>query len=261
MNASVRAGTGLLLVLALMLAGASWLQPASGGAMDAVLAPPGALHWLGTDDLGRDVLRRLAVAALPTLGIGVAVSATSIVLAVLLALCGLAWPAADTLVLRLADLFSALPSTLVFIVIASAMQPGVAALVAMLAAFGWDVEFRALRLRLRQVWRQESLDAARLASASGIYLLRRHVWPAMAGLLAVQAVALVRRAVFHYAGLAFLGLADPRTPTWGGMLNETMPYLAHPDARAWILAAWLCLAMLLIALALLGQGLDERARC
>jgi peptide/nickel transport system permease protein len=260
MNASVRAGTGLLLVLALMLAGASWLQP-TGGTMDAVLAPPDGVHWLGTDDLGRDVLRRLAAAALPTLGIGVAVSAASIALAVLLALAGLAWPPADALVLRLADLFSALPSTLIFIVIASAMQPGVAALVAMLAAFGWDAEFRALRLRLRQVWRQESLDAARLAAASGAYLLRRHVWPAMAGLLAVQAVALVRRAVFHYAGLAFLGLADPRTPSWGGMLNEAMPYLAHPDARAWILAAWLCLAMLLIALALLGQGLDERARC
>ncbi|MBP1205068.1 peptide/nickel transport system permease protein [Duganella sp. 1411] len=261
MNGLVRAGALPLLALALALAGAAWLQPAAGAAMDAVLAPPDGVHWLGTDDLGRDVLRRLAAAAAPTIGIGLAVSGAGVALALSLALAGLAWPAADAGALRLADLFNALPSTLIFIVVASAMRPGVPALIAMLAAFGWDAEFRALRLRLRQVWRQESLDAARLAGASGAYLLRRHAWPALAGLLAVQAVALVRRAVFHYAGLAFLGLADPRLPTWGGMLNEAMPYLADGAARAWILSAWSCLATLLVALALLGQGLDRRARC
>ena len=57
-----------------------------------------------------------------------------------------------------------------------------------------------------------------------------HALPALAGLLAAQAVGLARRDVFHYAGLAFLGLADPRQPTWGGMLNEAMPWLAHPAA-------------------------------
>ncbi|MGK5050879.1 hypothetical protein [Janthinobacterium sp. RB2P8] len=122
MNSSVRAGAALLLALALLLAGAVWLQPAPGGAAAAVLALPDAVHWLGTDDLGRDVLRRLAAAAAPTLLIGVATSGASIALAVLLALAGLAWPAADAGVLRLADLFDALPSTLIFIVIAAQVR-------------------------------------------------------------------------------------------------------------------------------------------
>ncbi len=152
----------------------------------------------------------------------------------------------------------ALPATLALIVLAAAFRPGAAALAAWLALLGWDAELRTLRARLHALWRHESLDAARMAGASALYLLRRHALPALAGLMAMQLVGLTRRGVFHYAGLAFLGLTDPRQPTWGGMLSDAMPWLGHPAALWCALPAAVCLACLLIGLALLGQGLDQR---
>ena len=261
MNASARLGLALLLALAVGLGAAraaqAWWQPQAAALADAALTAPDARHWLGVDDLGRDVLARQAAAAPLTAGVGLAVSALGMALAAALALLGLRSPRADALTLRLADVCSALPGTLILIALSSAFRPGAAALAATLALLGWDAELRTLRARLRQVWRHESLDAARLAGAGAPWLLRRHALPALAGLLAAQAVGLARRGVFHYAGLAFLGLADPRQPTWGGMLNEAMPWLAHPAALWCALPAACCLACLLIGLALIGQGLEE----
>lgn len=256
MNPGMRIGAALLLALAVALAVAGWAQPQA--APDLPLTAPDALHWLGTDDLGHDVLGRLVAAAPPTVGVGLAVGGGTMALAFGLALLGLAGRLADDFVLRLADVFNALPATLIMIVVASAFRPGMAALIGLLVLFGWDAELRTLRARLREVWRHESLDAARIAGASNTYLLRWHVMPALAGLIAVLTVGLVRRGVFHYAGLAFLGLVDPRRPTWGGMLNEAMPWLAHPAALWFAVPAGMCLALLLIGLTLLGQGLEEK---
>ncbi|MBW7900689.1 MAG: ABC transporter permease [Rhodocyclaceae bacterium] len=256
MSQGIRFGRTALPVLAVVLVVAGWVQ--SQAAPDLPLAAPDARHWLGTDDLGRDVLGRLIEAAPATIGVGLAVGGGAMALAFSLALFGLAGRLADGFVLRLADVFNALPVTLILVAVASAFRPGMAALIGLLVLFGWDAELRTLRARLREVWRHESLDAARIASASNLYLLRRHVIPAMAGLIAVLTVGLVRRGIFHYAGLAFLGLVDPRRPTWGSMLNEAMPWLAHPVALWCAVPPGICLALLLIGLALLGQGLEEK---
>lgn len=257
-NASARVGAGLLLALGIALAAAALAGSAAG--TDLPFAPLDSHHPLGTDDLGRDVALRLAAGAAPTLAVGGGAALGAIALAATLTLVGLGASWLDAAVLRLADLFNALPLTLVFILVAALFHPGAPALAALLALFSWDSELRVLRLRLREVWAQRSLDAARLARAGVPYLLRRHVGPALAGLLAVQAVALLRRAVFHYAGLAFLGLADPVRPTWGGMISAALPFLALPAARPPLVAAAVCLGMLLTGLALLGQGWGERAR-
>lgn len=256
MSQGVRFGLALLVAMMAVLVVAGWAQPQGGAGIP--LTAPDAHHWLGTNDLGHDVLDRLIAAALPTIGVGLAVGGGAMALAFGLALFGLAGRLADGFVLRLADVFNALPVTLILIVLASAFRPGMAALVGLLILFGWDAELRTLRARLREVWRHESLDAARIAGASSLYLLRRHVVPALAGLMGVLTVGLVRRGVFHYAGLAFLGLVDPRQPTWGGILNEAMPWLAHPVTLWHALPAGICLAVLLIGLALIGQGLDEK---
>jgi len=256
MSQGVRFGLALLVAMMAVLVVAGWAQPQEDAGIP--LTAPDAHHWLGTDDLGHDVLDRLIAAAPPTVGVGLAVGGGAMALAFGLALFGLTGRLADGFVLRLADVFNALPVTLILIVLASAFRPGMAALVGLLILFGWDAELRTLRARLREVWRHESLDAARIAGASNTYLLRRHVMPALAGLIAVLTVGLVRRGVFHYAGLAFLGLVDPRRPTWGGMLNEAMPWLAHPAALWFAVPAAMCLAVLLIGLTLLGQGLEEK---
>ena len=171
MNASARLGLALLLALAVGLGAAraaqAWWQPQAAALAHAALTAPDARHWLGVDDLGRDVLARLAAAAPLTAGVGLAVSALGMALAAALALLGLRSPRADALTLRLADVCSALPGTLILIALSSAFRPGAAALAATLALLGWDAELRTLRARLRQVWRHESLDAARAGGPAG----------------------------------------------------------------------------------------------
>ncbi len=259
-------GAGLLLTLTGALATACVAQhglppDTADAALQAVtgatLTAPDARHWLGTDDLGRDALARLLAAAPLTATTGLAVGCGATALALALALLGLCGKWADALTLRLADVCNALPATLVLIALAAALRPGLAALLAWLALTGWDSDLRTLRARLRQIWRHESLDAARLAGAGTLWLLRRHALPALAGLLAALAVGQARRGMFQYAGLAFLGLADPRQPGWGGLLGEAMPWLAHPAALWLALPPAACLCALLAGLTLLGQGLEE----
>lgn len=199
-------GAGLLLTLTGALATACVAQhglppDTADAALQAVtgatLTAPDARHWLGTDDLGRDALARLLAATPLTATTGLAVGCGATALALALALLGLCGKWADALTLRLADVCNALPATLVLIALAAALRPGLAALLAWLALTGWDSDLRTLRARLRQIWRHESLDAARLAGAGTLWLLRRHALPALAGLLAALAVGQARRGVFH----------------------------------------------------------------
>ncbi|HUB95183.1 MAG TPA: ABC transporter permease, partial [Stellaceae bacterium] len=219
MSKSALAGLAIvaLLVAAAVLAPA--LAPYDPDAQNLVLrlAPPGAAHWLGTDELGRDVLSRLLYGSRATLFVVAAITLT--VPAVGLAagcLAGLAGGIVDAVLMRAADVFLAFPRLILALALVAAMGPGLwhASLAIALAA--WPPYARLARAETLALRGREFIAAARLAGASPARLLLRHIAPLCLPSLVVRASLDMAGVILTAAGLGFLGLgAAPPTAEWG----------------------------------------------
>lgn len=217
-----------------MLAGTS--RPVSYAVSTSVLQPPGSAHWLGTNDLGQDVLTGLLLATPSTMGVALTASALSFATAlVLAAVAALGKRFVSVAILRLVDILQVVPSTLVLLLLAAWVRPNFVGLVCLLSVISWHDDVRILRtLFLRELTR-DNVQFARLMGGSWTYCLSRHMLPALKSPMSGIYIQNVCGAVMRTAGLGFLGLTDGRYVTWGSMMNDAMPYLYE---RAWL---WLLL--------------------
>jgi peptide/nickel transport system permease protein len=217
-------------------------------------APPSAAHPLGTDDLGRDVLLRLAYGARVSLLVGLA---TALVAAAIGTAIGLlaAWAGGviDAVLMRLADALLALP-VLPLLVILAGLDPAVVGLprgepaadvlriVLILAAFGWVGVARLARAQALATLARDHVRAARALGVSETRLLWRHVLPALQGPVSVATALAVAGAILAESTLSFLGLGiTPPAPSWGNMLAGAQEAVfAAP-----LLAVWPGLAIML----------------
>lgn len=208
---------------------------------------PSAAHPLGTDDLGRDVLLRMLFGARVSLTVGVAVAVGATVLGTGIGLAA-AWHGGwlDALLMRLADGLLALP-TLPLLVVLAAVDTGrfglprgeaasdILRIVVILTLFGW---VGVARLARAAALTQLSLDyvaAARVAGASEIRLLVRHVLPNISGPVVVATALAVAGAILAESTLSFLGLGiQPPAPSWGNMLSNAQEMVfSAPLGAVW----------------------------
>jgi peptide/nickel transport system permease protein len=250
-------GLGLLVVLAAILGPLiSGLDPLAQSAADR-LAAPDAIHPMGRDTFGRDILARVVYAGRISLVVGVASVALGGSLGVLLGLlAGYAgrWP--ESLLMRAVDVLMAFPSLLLGVAVLAVLGAG---LEKMILAIGLVLAppfarlVHAATLSLKQ---REFVMAARCLGAGNARVLARHVLPNLLGETVVLASLLVASAIRIEASLSFIGLGvSPPTPTWGNMVRDgTQVLLAAP----W-LSVFPGLAILLTVLAfnLAGDGLRD----
>lgn len=222
------------------------------------LQSPNFQHWLGTDQLGRDVLS-LVMAGAKT-SVGVALLAVSIG-AFIGVPCGLiaasrrGW--LDELLMRGNDLVFAFPALLLAILITAVFGPGAVNAVIAIGIFNIPVFARVTRAGALQEWTCDYTLAARVAGKSPFRISWEHVLPNLFALLLVQITIQFSLGIITEAGLAYVGLgAQPPTPSWGRMLNEAQTL----TALAPYLAIFPGLAVLLFVLGLnlLGEGLRRR---
>ncbi len=222
-----------------------WPQPEMSA---AILQPPSVEHWLGTDALGQDVLLRLLDALPGTLLIafccGLLPLAGGLMLASLSAVGG-TW--VDRVLLKLTDIFMILPAILPLMILAALLEPGQGTVIILISALSWPDDFRVLRAAIRRQLFGDAVLTARSFGAGRAYLLRWHVWPVLMPLLEALFLQNARRAVMLSAGLAFLGLTDPRLANWGTMLLEAQEQVHHPSF-GWMLPGPLLAMTLLILL-------------
>ena len=260
MSKSALAGLAIvaLLVAAAVLAPA--LAPYDPDAQNLVLrlAPPGAAHWLGTDELGRDVLSRLLYGSRATLFVVAAITLT--VPAVGLAagcLAGLAGGIVDAELMRAADVFLAFPRLILALALVAAMGPGLwhASLAIALAA--WPPYARLARAETLSIRDRDFVAAARLAGASPARILGVHVAPLCLPSLLVRASLDMAGVILTAAGLGFLGLgAAPPTAEWGEMIAAGRRFMLD---QWWVAAApGVAIAVATLGFNLLGEGLRDR---
>jgi len=249
MSARTRYAGPALLLPALLLAAAAPLLEADPlqQSLAASLTPPGQAWLLGTDELGRSLLARLAHATYVSAGVGLLCVAVAwgcgVALGVAAAWRG-GWP--EGLVLRAADTLMAIPGLLLTLIVAGLLGGGIGVLVLGIALAQLPHAVRTSRALAAGVLARPFVQAARLVGLSSAAILVRDVLPLVLPQLLTQAALAVASAVLTIAALGFLGIGiHPPTPEWGMMIAEGTPYLAE--------APWVVLAPAsLLVLSVLG---------
>jgi peptide/nickel transport system permease protein len=251
------------LVMALIVMTALWPELFATHAPDAVnpieaLAGPGAHHWFGTDQLGRDVYSRIVYGARPSLTVGV--GATLIALAtgtVLAAVAVTGGRVADEIVMRFTDVFLAMPGVLLALLVVAVLGPGTThATLALGCAFapGFTRLVRGQALVVRD---SDYVRAAVVLGYRRTTILVRHVLPNALSPLLVLATVNIGAAILAGSSLSFLGLGpQPPAPEWGGMLAGGRDFLG----AAWAMAVFPGLALTATVIAVNVLGRDLRLR-
>lgn len=187
---------------------------------------PSAAHWLGTDDLGRDVLSRLLHGGRMSLMIAAAATAMAGAIGVSLGLlAGYAGGKVDAFVMRLTEIVMAFPGLLLAIALAAVLPPGPGSAVLTLGLVGWTSLARMVRGGVLQMREQEFMEASRAVGAGHGWLLSRHVWPNVRPLATTLLALKFADMLLMEAALGFLGLGvPPPAPTWGGMIGDAKAF-------------------------------------
>jgi peptide/nickel transport system permease protein len=218
--------------------------------------PDGALHLLGTDRFGRDVLARLLLGARVSLAVGVLAALVSMLVGVLAgAVAGYAGGVVDRLIVAVTDAALAIPRVPFLLLLVALVEPGAAMTVLALGVTGWMTVARLIRGEVRTVRTRPFVEAARALGDPPPRVLRRHVLPNALTPALVAAALGVGSAIMLEAGLSFLGLGvQPPTPSWGNMIA------AGRDAL--MIAPWVALspsvavALVVLAFSLLADALE-----
>lgn len=250
----------LLSILLLVAAATAFIDGRDDVAMTAdELAPPSSQYWVGTNDLGQDLLLRTWLATPDSLfiALGTGFFATLIALfyALLMAMSG---TRLQNFLLRVVDIQIAFPSFLVAILLAAYIQPSTFWLLLLLIFLEWVREVRELYALARLEVERDSFLQAKQFGGSLPYLLYRHLLPRILPNVAAISISVARRALIHAAGLAFLGITDPSKPSWGGMIADVIPLLYTPEAISLIIAPALALMGLMSCLTLGGYLLEKQ---
>lgn len=237
---------GLLAALVVIALAAPLITayPASYG--DTVLARPSAAHWFGTDALGRDVFSEVVWGTRQSVLIAVAASFIAIAFGTLVAVVGAYFRRLDGAVSMVVDMTLSLPVLPLMILVAALAGPSTATIIAVVAAFSWPEVTRLVRSQALTVVGLPYVDAARLMTTSPWWIITRHLLPAVTPVIVVSVVVTASRAVLSAAGLAFLGLGDPTTWSWGRILYEAQQ--AGAMVSAWWLTLFPSIAILVLVL-------------
>lgn len=221
------------------------------------LAAPSAEHWLGTDEVGRDILARIVFGARVSLPVALATILIAAVAGGLLgAIAGYGRRTVDNTIMRIMDMFLAIPSTLLAIAIVAALGSTIRNLLIAIAVSNIPPFARIIRSSVITIKNEEFIEAARAIGAGDGRIVFKHIIPNAMAPMIVQATMCIAGSVLSIASLSFLGLGiQPPTPEWGSMLSNGRQYIRF----AWWVCTFPGIAIMLsiLSLNLLGDGLRD----
>ncbi|MFT8244580.1 ABC transporter permease [Roseomonas sp. BN140053] len=242
----------LLAVFAPLVAG---FDPLEGGA-DALLPPLSPGHWLGTDDLGRDIWAQVVHGARVSLTVGIVTAIAAVTIGTLVgALAGYygGWP--DIVLMRVSEFFQTLPRFVLALIVIALFGAGLLKVIAVIALLSWPQTARLVRASVASLRQQPFVDAARVGGMGDRALMLREILPNVAAPIIVTGSLDVAGAILLEAGLGFFGLGDPNYVSWGGMLNDAQQYLRV----AWWMSLFpgLAIAVTVLSFNVLGDALND----
>ncbi len=259
-NGNLKIGAVIIACLALVGLLAPWLAPYDPTAITLAneLQRPNAQHLLGCDVNGSDILSILIYGTRVSLEVGIAVTAMSVLVGLLLGSIGGyfgGWR--DTLLTRILDIFFAFPGILLAIALASMLGPSKKNLIFCLAITSWAGYARLVRGEVLALRSLEYVEAARAMGLSSWRIFLFHLWPNLISPLLVSATFGLAGTVLAEASLSFLGIGmPPGTPSWGALLNTGRDVLLEAPHMATF--PGLAIVATVLGFHLLGEGLRQR---
>jgi len=255
---STRVALGLLIVMVLAALLAPWFathDPFS-GSNDALLPPLSPGHWLGTDDLGRDIWSRVVHGTRVSLLVGIASSALAVTLGVTVgAVAGYFGGWIDVVLMRIAEFFQTLPRFVLALIVIALFGASTTKLIVVIGLLAWPQMARVVRATVASLQQAPFVDAARVAGMPDRTIIAKEILPNVAAPIIVLGSLDIASAILIEASLSFFGLGDPNAISWGGMLNDAQQFLRS----AWWMSAFpgLAIAMTVLAFNLFGDALND----
>ena len=253
------AGLILIAALALIAVSAPLIAPADPlkQILSTRLKPPSSANWLGTDQLGRDVLSRMIYGARISLLIGIVVVGLAASVGTIVGLiAGYVGGWMDEVLMRLTDVFFAFPALILAMAISGALGPSLTNAMIAIAIVSWPVYARLVRAQVLSLREREYVEAARSLGAPAERIVWGHILPNTLAPLLVQASFDMGGAILSAAGLSFIGFGtQPPTAEWGVMISEGRNYIA---THSWLsLFPGLAILLTVAAFNLIGDGLRD----
>lgn len=249
----------VLAVVVVVAATANWIAPFDVNDVDVpdALRPPSGAHWLGTDELGRDVLSRVAAAIQASMRVAVVSVAFAVVVGVTVGIfAGYRGGWLDTVFMRIVDVMFAFPVLLLALAVVAILGPGVTTTILAIGIVYTPIFARVARASTLSVRVEPFVSVSRSMGTPDRYILGRHVLPNIAGPLIVQTSLSLAFAILSEAALSFLGLGiQPPQPSLGRMIFDSQGFVT----LAWWMAVFPGAAIFIIVLALnlVGDGLRD----
>ena len=225
--------------------------------LDSLRQPPSAVHLLGTDSKGRDILSRLVYGARISLAVGILAASLSMCIGIVLGLiAGYFGGRVDAVLTQMFEIFLAFPSLLLAIGISAVLSPGLHPAMIALQLLGWAGFARLVRGVTLSLKEQTYVEASRALGASSARILYKHILPNALPLILVAGSLRVGGFILLEAALSFLGLGvQPPAPTWGSMISLNRAYI---NSAPWmVIFPGLAISITVIAFNILGDFLRD----
>ncbi len=219
--------------------------------------PPSVKHLLGTDHFGRDILARLLWGSRLSIFVGLGVIGTSLLAGALLgATAGFFGGKFDDAVMRVLDMFFAIPMTLMAISIVAAFGNNIPNLIAAISLGQIPKLSRIIRSSVITLKAQDFIEAAYACGTSNARIIRRHILPNAVGPIIVEGALTMGKSIILVAGLSFIGMGvQPPAPEWGAMLSEAKNYMLNYPYLVY--APGIAIVITVLAITLIGDGLRD----
>lgn len=230
-----------------------------GSSSEAILRPPSSTHWMGTDELGRDVFRQILIGGRISLLVGLSATAIAIVLGAGIGLASGYYPGwRDTTMMRVTDFFLVLPTLPLIIVLAALFGQSILITSLVIGLTSWPPTARIVRSQVLSLRERPLVMRIRSLGASDLRTVGVHILPNVSPLIFANLVLVLAGAILAEASLAFLGLGDPVHVSWGTMLHYAFTSGAMSRGAWWyFLPPGIGIVIIVLGFSLVGHALDR----
>lgn len=255
------AGLVILLFFALMALVGPHLVTYTGEIEGAemVLQPPSAAHWLGTDDLGRDVFAGVVVGSRISLLVGLAATVISMVIGAIIGIAaGYYGKTVDTILMRFTDIFLVIPWLPLMLVMAALLGPSLGNIIFVIGITGWAGTARIIRSQTLSIKERPYVERARAIGSGDLHIMVHHILPNVFPLIFANTILVAAVAILSETTLSFLGMGDPTRMSWGMMLHFAFEMGAVSfGAWWWLIPPGVCMVLVVLGFTFIGYALDE----
>lgn len=254
-------GAAILLSLLFVVLFANWISPYD--PTEQVGKPfqvPSAAYWLGTNDIGQDILSELIHGARISLTVGVVAALLAISIGTLLGVvAGYYGGSVDVIIMRSVDLVLVIPFLPLMILLAAFVGPSFRNLILVIGLLTWARPARVIRAQTLSLRNRAYIEAAQSVGARHRRILSRHILPGVLPLSLAQLVLAASTAILVEASLSFLGLGDPTTKSWGTVLYYAQVRSAFLSGAWvwWVIPPGLLITLAVLGFAFVGFALEE----